>query len=342
MKKVLAILLLMIALVGCTLPGSSTPQTGQGTPTSGATDALPIFTATPGTPLTILVIPPDMPKKDSDLYQSTVNDLARAAGMRFQVRNSLTSEDLSTEPDLRIVVSFPPDPGLAELASKAPQVQFVGVTIAGLSPASTNLSLVGGKGTPLDKQAFMAGYIAALLSPDFRVGIITQKDTPEGTLAYDAFLNGMHFFCGLCNPQFPPWYKYPVHSEIPSDTPEAQYRFFAEPLKDYMVDFAFVYPGVGTRDLFDYMSQVGLNIISQARPADNLAPNWVVSIQPEVVPAIQALWPDLLTGKGGQDISLPLFLVDVNPDLLSPGKQADVQQILDRLQKGEIDPGVTP
>jgi len=341
MRKYLAILLVLVTLAGCALPGSSNSPTGQGTPTTPATAALPSYTATPGTPLTILVIPPDMPKKESDLYQSTVNDLAKGAGMRFQVRNSLTADDLALEPALKIVVAFPPDPGLADLASKATQVQFVGVTIPGLSPAS-NLSLVGGKGVPLDKQAFMAGYIAAILSTDFRVGIITQKDTPEGTLAYNAFLNGMHFYCGLCNPQFPPWYKYPVHSEIPTDVPEAQFRFYAEPLKNYMVDFAYVYPGVGTRDLFDYMSQVGLNIISQVRPADNLSAHWVVSIQPEVVPAIQALWPDLLAGKGGQDISLPLFLVEVNPDLLSPGKQADVQEILDRVQKGEIDTAVNP
>jgi hypothetical protein len=220
-------------------------------------------------------------------------------------------------------------------------VQFLGVTISDLSPA-TNLSLVGSQGTPVDKQAFMAGYIAALLSPDFRVGIITQKETPDGILAFEAFVNGMHFYCGLCNPQFPPWYQYPVHSEIPNDTPEAQYRFYADPLKNYMVDFAFVFPAVATPDMLDYMSQVGLNIISQSRPSERLTSNWVVSIQPEVVPALQSIWPDLLEGKGGQDLSLPLFLVDINPELLSEGKQNDVQQILDRLQRDEISTGINP
>jgi hypothetical protein len=39
---------------------------------------------------------------------------------------------------------------------------------------------------------------------------------------------------------------------------------------------------------------------------------------------------------------MPLFLVDVNPDLLSEGKLNDVQQILDRLQSGEISTGATP
>jgi hypothetical protein len=334
-------LILLLFLAGCALPGAKTPTEPAPTTPPATIEPSAVFTPTPGTPLAILVIPADLPREDSDLYQATLSELAQASGLRFQVRNSLSSAEIEQEPALKIVVAFPPDPGLTGLAAAAPQVQFLGVTIPGLSPAA-NLSLVGANGTPVDKQAFMAGYIAALLSPDFRVGIITQKDTPDGILAYDAFVNGMHFFCGLCNPQFPPWYEYPVHSEIPTDIPEAQYRFYADPLKDYMVDFAFVFPAVATVDMFDYMSQVGLNIISQSRPSDRLAANWVVSIQPEVMPAIQAIWSDLVAGTGGQNGSLPLFLVDVNPDLLSEGKLNDVQQILDRLQRDEISTGVNP
>ncbi|HCC78605.1 MAG: hypothetical protein A2X25_09825 [Chloroflexi bacterium GWB2_49_20] len=341
MRIKFAFLILLLFLTGCTLPGAKTPTE------SGPTSALPttapteVLTPTPGTPLAILVIPASMPRQQADLYQTTINDLAQASGLRFQVRNSLTIAEIELESNLKIVVAFPPDPGLTDLASAVPQVQFLGVTILGLT-ATANLSIVGGEGTPVDKQAFMAGYIAALLSPDFRVGIITQKDTPDGILAYDAFVNGVTFFCGLCNPQFPPWYEYPVHSEIPTDIPEGQYRFYADPLKDYMVEFAYVFPAVATEDLLDTMSQYGLNIISQARPSDRLEANWVVSIQPKVVPAIQAIWPDLVAGKGRQDLSLPLFLEDVNPDLLSEGKQNDVQQILDRLQRDEISTGVIP
>jgi hypothetical protein len=341
MRIKFAALILIVLLAGCALPGAKTPTDSAPSALTPTTAPTEVLTPTPGTPLAMLVIPADMPRKQSDLYQTSLNDLAQSSGMRFQVRNSLTSAEIKLESNLKIVVAFPPDPGLSGLAIAAPQVQFLGVTIPNLTTAG-NLSIVGGEGTPVDRQAFLAGYIAALLSPDFRVGIITQKDTPDGILAYNAFVNGMTFYCGLCNPQFPPWYEYPVHSEIPTDIPEGQYRFYSDPLKDYMVDFAYVFPAVATEDLLDTMSQYGLNIISQARPSDHLAPNWVVSIQPEVVPAIQSIWPDLVAGKGGQNLSLPLFLVDVNPDLLSEGKQNDVQQILDRLQRDEISTGVNP
>jgi len=340
MRIKFAALVLILILAGCAFPGSKTPTAVPSTLPSPTEPAV-VLTPTPDTPLAILVIPADMPGKESDLYQTTINDLAKASGMRFQVRNSLSNADVTMESGLKIVVAFPPDPGLAALAESAPQVQFLGVTIPGLATAA-NLSSIGGEGTPVDKQAFLAGYIASLLSPDFRVGIIYPKDTPEGKLAYSAFLNGMTFYCGLCNPQFPPWYKYPVHSEIPSDTPQGQYPSYADALKNYVVDYAYVFPSVATSDLLDNMAGYGLNIIGQTRTSDSLAPNWVVSIQPEVVPAIQGIWPDLLAGKGGQNLSLPLFLKDVNPDLLSEGKLNDVQQILDRLQRGEISTGVTP
>jgi hypothetical protein len=341
MRSKLAALIVLLLLAGCALPGSKTPTVTAPTAVASTEAPTEVATPTPGTPLVIMIIPADMPQEQSDLYQATINDLAQASEMRFQVRNSLSADEIKLESNLKIVVAFPPDPGLTGLATAAPQVQFLGVTLPGLS-ASNNLSLVGSEGAPIENQAFMAGYIASLLSPDFRVGIITQKDTPEGILAYNAFLNGMVFYCGLCSPKFPPWYDYPVHSDIPSDTPEGQYRFFANPLKDYNVDFAYVFPGVAKDDLLDLMSQYGLNIISQSRPSERIASNWVVSLQPDVIPAIQAIWPDLVAGKGGQDKPLPLFLTEVNPDLLSEGKQADVQQILDRLQRGEISTGISP
>jgi len=341
MRIKFAAIIMLILLAGCALTGTNTPTEAAPTtlpPTEAPTD---VVTATPGTPLAILIIPVDMPQEQSNLYQTTLNDLTQASGLRFQVRNNLSSAEIELETNLKIVVALPPDPGLAELANAAPQVQFLGVTIPGLT-ASANLSLVGAEGAPIKNQAFMAGYITSLLSPDYRVGIITQKDTPEGMLAYDAFLNGMVFYCGLCNPKFPPWYDYPVHSEIPTDTPEGQYRFFADPLKNYNVDFAYVFPGVATDDLLDTMSQYGLNIISQTRPNERITANWVVSLQPNVVPAIQSIWPDLVADQGGQDLPLPLFLAEVNPDLLSEGKQMDVQEILDRLQRGEISTGIDP
>lgn len=328
----------LILLAACALPGRPAPTPAE--PTAPPPTSSPTAEATAVSPLAILVIPADMAQDQSNLYQSIVYDLAQQAGMRFQVRNALATSEVSTEPGLRVVIALPPDPGLAGLAAAATQVQFLGVGIPGLTSAA-NLSLIGASGKPVAEQAFLAGYIAAMLSPDYRVGIITQ-DSPEGLLAEKAFTNGFHFFCGLCQQAFPPIYNYPVHLEIKTDVPEGQYPAYADVLVRYQVEVAFVYPEIATPDLLDYLSQKNIKIISESLPFEGLLPDWIVGIQPKGIPAIQQIFPDLVAGKGGQNISIPLFLTDINPDLLSEGKQRLVEEILSDLQAGYIDTGVKP
>jgi hypothetical protein len=64
----------------------------------------------------------------------------------------------------------------------------------------------------------------------------------------------------------------------------------------------------------------------------------VMTIQPDVVKAIQNAWPQLLSGQGGATVQSPLGLSDIDPSLLSPGKQRLVEQTLQELQAGLIAP----
>jgi len=336
-----AIILLLILLAACTIPGRPTLTPTPAALTAPPSTPSPTTESTAVSPLAILVIPADMPSDQSSLYQTTVYDLAQQAGMHFQVRNALTVNDVSTEPGLKVVIALPPDPGLVGLAAAAPQVQFLGVGIPDLTTA-INLSVIGSSGKPVDQQAFLAGYIAAMLSPDYRVGILTQEDNPNALIAEAAFINGVHFYCGLCNPAFAPYYDYPLHIEIPADAPEGQYPAYADGLVRYMVEVAYVYPEIATPDLLDYLYQKDILIISESLPLEELRPGWVVSIQPEVISAIQKIFPDLVAGKGGQNLSTPLLLTDINPDLLTEGKQRLVEEVLSDLQAGFIGPGVNP
>ena len=110
-------ILIVVILSAC--GGSATEIAG---PTAVPTHT-PVPTATmiptPSTPLAILVLPADMDKATSDLYQKTVYDLAQQSSFRFQVRNTLTPVDLA-DPTLKVVIVLPPDPGVATLAPSAP------------------------------------------------------------------------------------------------------------------------------------------------------------------------------------------------------------------------------
>jgi hypothetical protein len=290
------------------------------------------------------VLPADLPQAESDQYQTLVYDLARTNGMRFQVRNSLTPADLAFEGSaLKVVIALSPDPGLAVLTASAPGVQFLAIGIPELV-AAPNLSSIGAVGLPVDQQAFLAGYIAGMVAPQWKVGVLYQKDTPAGDATRIAFAHGFYFYCGTCrNPIFPqPSGIYPVPVGIPTDAPKSAYSGHADILFQNIVKVAYVSPEIATPDLLSYMAQNGMLLISETLPSEDIRSNWIASIQPDLTSALQRIFPDLVAGKGGQVALTPLFLTDVNPDLLSDAKLRLAQDVLNGLQNGTIGTGVNP
>ena len=335
------VLLLLVPLLLSACGGRVTPTPAPATPTPTSN---PTLSPTASIPLAILVLPADMPQKDKDSYQTLVYDLTQANGMRWQVLNTLIPADLALiGPALKVVITLPPDPGLAALTAAAPDVQFLAVGIPGL-PAAANLSSIGSTGIPVDQQAFLAGYIAGLVAPEWKVGILSQKDTPGGEAARTAFANGFTYYCGSCrNPLFPqPAGIYPVVVRIPTDAKPGEYTAYADVLIHNIVKVAYVYPEVATPEFLGYMGQNGLLLIGQSLPGEDMRSHWIASIQPDIVSAIKTIFPELVAGHGGKVLPTPLFLSDVNPDLLGAGKLRLVQDVLDGLQNGTIGTGVTP
>ncbi|MEJ5226221.1 MAG: hypothetical protein WHV44_17295, partial [Anaerolineales bacterium] len=291
-------------------------------------------------PLVILLMPADMNPDESALYQSTVYDLAAPQGYRFQVRNTLTAADMQ-EPGLEIVIALPPDPGIAALAASAPQVRVLAVNIGGLS-AGGNLSVVNSADRP-DVTAFLSGYIAALLSEDWRTGIILPKDAPDSAVNEQAFSNGRVFYCGLCRSGFPPFYDYPITVEVPADAKPAELPAYGDVFRRYMVDVVYVHEAVQTDDLLRAMALSGVGMIGTRTPTDPTAlENWIATIQPDYITAIQRAWADLSAGQTGISYPSPLTLTNINPALLTPGKQRLADQMLSDLLNGLVDTGAAP
>src|SRR5512132_1794424 len=153
---------------------SATPATSAPVPTDTLTPS-PVLSPTPTIPLVVLVLPADLYSDTANLYQTTVYDLAQQSGMRFQVRNVFTAADL--EPGLKILIAVSADPGIAALAAAAPQVQFLAVNIPDIPPGG-NISVLGNN-TQNDLAGFLAGYTAALITDDYRIGMMIPKDNAD-------------------------------------------------------------------------------------------------------------------------------------------------------------------
>jgi hypothetical protein len=326
-------LILVVMIAGACGGSGDASLTSTPLPTDTAVPP-PVVTATAVVPLAMLVLPATLDTESSNEYQKTVYDLAQASGMRFQVRNTLTAADL--EPGLQVVIVLPPDPGIAALAVAAPDVQFLAINIPDVT-AGANISVLGGN-SQSDLAAFLAGYTAALITDDYRIGMMMPKDNPDAIRAFNAFASGMRYYCGTCAPIYYFQWAFPQYIEIPADQDVNTYGAYSDILMlQYKVRTIYLYPDIATLALETYIGTTGTLMIGMQTP-EQMPAGWVMTIQPDVVKAIQNAWPQLIEGQGGLTVQSPLGLSDIDPGLLSPGKQRLVRQMLQELQTGLASP----
>ncbi len=326
--------LILALLAACGTPAAETVAPPTAVPT---VTALPTATLipTPSTPLAILLIPADMDKTLSDLYQKTVYDLAQGSGFRFQVRNTLLPADLA-DPTLKVVIALPPDPGIAGIAPTAPNVQFLAVNIPNLAPGG-NLSVLAGD-SQVEVPAFLAGYVAAMISDEYHIGMMIPKDNPDAQRAFNAFSNGMTYYCGLCRTFYMTAIDYPTYVEVPADESPSRYGGYANVLvNDRKVYSIYVYPTLADADFLSYIGTQGVFLIGTSMP-DPRPGGWVMTIRPDTIKAIQLSWPNLISGQGGINVQSPLGIADVDSSILTPGKLRLAQETLDALLAGRILP----
>jgi hypothetical protein len=287
----------------------------------------------------ILLAPAGSDPAAVQVYQSLLSELAAADNLTFETYTELA--EIEFPPGVRLVVLLPPDPGALNLAAANPEVQFLAVGIPGLEAAG-NLSVIGSEGDRPDQQGFLAGFLAAALTPDWRVGVISRGDTAEGRAARLGFSNGVVFFCGLCRPAYPPFIQYPQYAELAAGADQVAMQAAADSLINNAVETIYLSPGVGDPALLEYLANAGVNLIGSGTPPTQIQPSWIASIQLDAPGALRQVWPRLLSGEGGIALNVPLTLADRNPDLFSPGRQAFVEKMLADLLAGYIDTGVNP
>ena len=106
------------------------------------------------------------------------------------------------------------------------------------------------------------------------------------------------------------------------------------------VKTVYVFPGAGDETLLEYLAQAGVNLIGSGTALERLRSNWVASIRVDEAGAIRQIWPRLMSGEQGIQLSAPLVLADQNPALFSTGRQHLVEKMLNDLLAGFIDSGV--
>ena len=340
----LLVLLISLALWGCN--GVTSPQTAMPAPSETPTPE-PADTAAP-TPSpsqsprkVILLAPAQGDAGLSSQMQTLLTDLAAQSGLRFQLRPSLSADELQ---GVQIVVALPPAEGLTELAAAHPEVQFVAYGIPGVEHGA-NLSAIRTQAERPDQLGFTAGYTAAVITPDYRAGILTEAGSPEGQAMRQGFINGVFYYCGLCRPVYPPFPTtgYPITLELPAAATPADWQAATNMLLSWQVGTVFVDPAIADPRLLELLAESDIHLILAGPPPEAVSTSWVASLDTaDPVGQLQAAWPALLKGESDPSLQQQLGFLSTNPELLSPGKKLLVENMLADLLAGFIDTGVDP
>jgi len=312
------------------------------------TPVLPTDTSAPDVPTDTPFIPTDTPEGAGQVFllagpdasQDLVNQVMTA--LTAAVANAGIELALESPPELRVetapdnlkmVVMVGKPDNIAELTAGLPEVKFLGVGGSDW-PGSANMYVIGLNNANSPNQAFMAGYIAAVQSEEYRIGIISVSDA-AGQLYREAFLNGVIYFCGTCTPFYPPFELYPVYAEVPTGDGLASLETAAQNLLARGVTMVHVAPQLQSEGIYQYLAANGVRLVGTSAPPAGLEGNWVASVIDDGGISLENSITALLTG---QPASAAPSSLKVDYAGVSQARLDHFNEILGRLESGEIDP----
>jgi len=330
----LTLLALLLAACSNATPALATPTAPEGpAPTQAqATTPTAAATATPA-PGKVFLVAPDPGSPLAVSLKARLSELATAQGLVVESRAALQPSDLA--PDVRIVVLLAAPSNLNDLLAASSQTQFLLIGDASASPQS-NLSVIL---QDPDRAAFVAGYVAAVISTDWRSAALLP-DSPASL--QQAFLNGGSYWCGRCAPIHGPIVIFPLVSALPANSSLGAWQNALTQLKTNILETLYVDPTISSPDLLKLLAGQTMVLVGGQSPADDaLRQHWAATVSSDILTPLNSLWPGLLAGKGGQSATASVTLSDVNSTLFSPGRQRLTQQVIASLVAGTLD-ALTP
>jgi hypothetical protein len=318
---------LLMLIAGCNQPPAATTAPT----TTPAAVAVPTASTTPAPSRLVLVAP----VAGSDAAgaalaaqaESALKELAMGAGMDLIRLEAMPEGDAA---GVALLVALPPDPGLQAWAASHAEAQSVSLGITGLQPAP-NLSVVAPDGIRYDQLGFALGYLAAMVTPEYRVGALAIDASPTSLALARGFVAGGTYYCGLCRPAHPPYVAYPAFFE------GGQPDLAAEGLSTLLV-----VPQPGSLSDLGLAASSEIAFIGPGNPVTELANLWIASADFDVATALGAAWTQSQSGQGGTTIPLGIRFHSVNPLVVTEGRLALAEALLADISAGLIDTGIDP
>jgi len=308
---------LMLAACGKTTPSPTGAPAPTATPSPTALPPTP--TATPAPPTAVLLTAPQADAALKTAAQAWLQALAQKQGDRFVALEAGANLPPHTVVVLGVGVAPPVAAGARRLAVAPPEnADLKGVQWVDAATAD------------LPHRAFLAGYLAAVVTYDWRGGLLASENEKAAAAAFE---DGGRYFCGLCRPLHPPFLAYPQYALAPAGASKDEWSIALQRLAQAKIETLAISPSALDAVGREALPQNTTLLALEALPTGAAQP-FAAAIAPNLAAALETLWqhPDATTTP------LPLEIEVFDNTVVTPGKLRLVESVRDRLQAGRIAP----
>jgi len=153
-----------------------------------------------------------------------------------------------------------------------------------------------------------------------------------------AFINGGEYLCGLCNPYYAPLVLFPLSARVSGSAEQSVWQPEVDALLSKYVWTFYVSPASESPALWNLLAERGVTLVGAGSPPEGAGNLWAASVLLDMVTPLETLWPDVLAGQGGLSAETQVVLENVNTDTVTPGKQRLINETIQLLADGWLDP----
>ena len=332
----------LIAITACQPEFTETPR-----PIAETTEPAPAIeefsttvapTPTEALSSVILLTSPESDPGSASQIQAALNQMISEEEPVSLVQGHLSPEMIT--PAVKIVIGVGPNLNMVDLAKANPDVSFVVVDDPAALP-SGNLSVIGDPVIERQHQFFMAGYLSALISEDYKAAALIPLNDEDSNAMIESFMVGAEFYCGVCNPLHPPYNDFPYWQMLSVENLTSGFEPVIDSLVNYGVEVFFIPDVLVSSELLSYVASFGLKVVSDGEP-DMARNNWVGTVTVNKGEALIELWPQIISKSEGVKVPGGILLTDTDAGQVSEGRSRLFDEMAADLQAGLVSPVSVP
>lgn len=331
--SVFIVLVILITLLsGCqnqppsSLPTDSIDQLPSPEVTLTPTSFEPTETPNPR----MLILIPDEKTRESitDQISDFLQQFAQENNLLFEKSTSVSEINLE---DTEIIVIENPGPEELDLAAQSSKTKLIYISDKDNQLSENEFQVL----TQPGQKTFIAGYLAALITTDWRTGGLLPSGIVHSTEYWQIFQNGTKYLCGRCTPVYAPVIPFPVTLEISEAAGEQEVISGYEELQANRLEAIYIPSEFLSSPLVAMIEQAGVKLISTPSNSEGLSDLADIVIDEDIISPLRTLVTQ--SDLESQIIKTSIKITDKS-ESITQGRQENLDNLINNIEEGFISP----